>query len=48
VPEAPAATDVLDLSQALQSSVQAAKKGSGRKAPAKKPGRKKTGSRKSA
>jgi DNA end-binding protein Ku len=46
--EAPAATNVVDLSEALQSSVQAAKKGSGRKAPAKKPGRKKTGSRKSA
>lgn len=38
----------VDLSEALQSSVQAARKGSGRKAPAKKPGRKKTGSRKSA
>ena len=56
-PEAPAATNVLDLSEALQSSVQAARKGSGRKAPARKPGRKtpakkpdrkKTGSRKSA
>jgi DNA end-binding protein Ku len=46
--EAPAATNVVDLSEALQSSVQAAKKGLGRKAPAKKPGRKKTGSRKSA
>lgn len=46
--EAPAATNVVDLSEALQSSVQAAKKGSGRKAPAKKPDRKKTGSRKSA
>ncbi len=57
-PEAPAATNVVDLSEALQSSVQAARKGtgrkgsgrkgSGRKAPAKKPERKKTGSRKSA
>jgi DNA end-binding protein Ku len=47
-PEAPAATNVVDLSEALQSSVEAARKGSGRKAPAKKPGRKKTGSRKSA
>ena len=46
--EAPAATNVVDLSEALQSSVQAAKRGSGRKAPAKKPGQKKTGSRKSA
>ncbi len=46
--EAPAATNVVDLSEALQSSVEAARKGSGRKAPAKKPGRKKTGSRKSA
>jgi DNA end-binding protein Ku len=46
-PEAPAATNVVDLSEALQSSVEAARKGSGRKAPAKKPGRK-TGSRKSA
>lgn len=56
-PEAPAATNVVDLSEALQSSVQAARKGAGRKAPAKKPDRKaaakkpdrkKTGSRKSA
>ena len=47
-PAAPAATNVLDLSEALQSSVEAARKGSGPKAPAKKPGRKKTGSRKSA
>ena len=47
-PEAPAATNVVDLSEALQSSVQAARKGSGRKAHAKKPGRKKTASRKSA
>ena len=47
-PAAPAATNVVDLSEALQSSVEAARKGSGRKAPAKKPGRKKTGSRKSA
>ena len=46
--EAPAATNVVDLSEALQSSVQAAKRGSGRKAPAKKPDQKKTGSRKSA
>jgi DNA end-binding protein Ku len=55
--EAPAATNVVDLSEALQSSVQAARKGSGRKAAAKKPERKaaakkpdqkKTGSRKSA
>jgi DNA end-binding protein Ku len=55
--EAPAATNVVDLSEALQSSVQAARAGSGRKAaakkpgrkaPAKKPDRKKTGSRKSA
>ena len=46
--EAPAATNVVDLSEALQSSVEAARKDSGRKAPAKKPGRKKTGSRKSA
>ena len=47
-PAAPAATNVVDLSEALQSSVEAARKGSGQKAPAKKPGRKKTGSRKSA
>ena len=47
-PAAPAATNVVDLSEALQSSVEAARKGSGRKVPAKKPGRKKTGSRKSA
>ena len=46
--EAPAATNVVDLSEALQSSVQAAREGSGRKAAAKKPGQKKTRSRKSA
>jgi DNA end-binding protein Ku len=55
--EAPAATNVVDLSEALQSSVQAARESSGRnaaakkpgrKTPAKKPDRKKTGSRKSA
>ena len=40
---------VVDLTEALQSSVQAARKGPGRKVPAKKkPDRRKTGSRKSA
>ena len=44
--EAPAATNVVDLTEALQSSVAAARKGSGQKAPArKKPDRKKTGRR---
>jgi len=46
--EAPAATNVVDLTEALQSSVEAARKGSGRKAPARKPDRKKTGPRKTA
>jgi DNA end-binding protein Ku len=44
--EAPAATNVVDLTEALQSSVAAARKGPGRKAPAKKrPDRKKAGPR---
>jgi len=42
--EAPAAPNVVDLAEALQSSVEAARKGSGRKAP--KPDRKKTGTKK--
>ena len=46
--EAPAATNVIDLTEALQSSVEAARKRSGRKAPAKKPDRKKTGPGKTA
>ena len=46
--EAPAATNVVDLTEALQSSVEAARKRSGRKAAAKKPDRKKTGPRKTA
>lgn len=44
--EAPAATNVVDLTEALRSSVEAAGKKSGRKAP--KPARKKTASRKTA
>jgi DNA end-binding protein Ku len=46
--EAPAATNVVDLTEALQSSVEAARKNSGGKAPAEKPDRKKTGPRKTA
>jgi DNA end-binding protein Ku len=47
--EAPAATNVVDLTEALQSSVEAARKRAGGKAPAKKqPDRKKTGPRKTA
>lgn len=38
--EAPAATDVVDLSDALRASVEAAGKTSGKKTPAGKPGRK--------
>jgi DNA end-binding protein Ku len=46
--EAPAATNVVNLTEALQSSLAAAKHRSGRKAPAKKPDRKKTQSTKPA
>lgn len=46
--EAPVATDVVDLTEALKSSVETARKRSGGKAPGKKSDRKKTGSRKTA
>jgi DNA end-binding protein Ku len=46
--EAPTATNVLDLAEALQSSVAAARKRPDRKAPAKKPEQKKSGSKKTA
>jgi len=46
--EAPAATNVLDLAEALQSSVAAARKRPDGKAPAKKPEQRKSGSKKTA